>query len=110
MFFVYAIVRFLLQALALKFSVSLIGQPGVQNNYTQALTTSAILGVLSLLCGCIPVFGWLLYLGLWCAVVMNTYKLSFTRSVGVAIIQTLIAFGLLKLLVLINILPAATSL
>ncbi len=110
MFLIHAIVRFLFQALALKLSVEVVRAPGVQNHYRQALRVSALLGLLSIMCGMIPVVGWLLYLVMWCVVVMRTYKLSLVRGMSVAVLQSLIAFGLLKLLVIFDLLPASATL
>ena len=110
MFLVHAVLRFLFQVLALKLSVEVVRAPGVQNHYRQALRVSALLGLTSLVCGLIPVVGWLVYLVIWCVVVMRTYKLSLVRGLSVAVIQSLIAFGLLKLLVFLSWLPATSSL
>lgn len=110
MFLIHALLRFLFQALALKLSVEVVRAPGVQNHYTQALRVSAMLGVLSIVCGLIPFVGWLLYLVVWCVVVMRTYKLSFVRGLGVAALQSFIAFALLKILVMCQWLPASSTL
>lgn len=110
MFLIHAIVRFLLQSLCLKLSVEVVRAPGVENHYSQALRTSALLGVLSLVCGLIPLIGWFVYVALWCVIVMKTYKLTFTRGIFVALSQGLLAAVLTRLFVFFNLLPEAHAL
>ena len=110
MFLVHAIVRFLLQSLCLKLSVEVVRAPGVENHYRQALRTSALLGLLSLLCGFIPIFGWFVYVALWCMVVMKTYKLTLARGAFVALSQGILAAFLTKLFVYFDLLPSAQGL
>jgi hypothetical protein len=90
---IYAIISFLLHALALYLSVEIVaeGASERENTYFKAIGVSLVLGALAWLfldwlvlavCG-----GWLVYLVLWFAVIMGVYRLSFLKSLGVAILQ-----------------------
>ena len=92
------IVKFFVQALALKLSVEAVKAPGVQNKYGMALKLSAGLALAHLLLGLVPWVGGLVYLVVWCAAVMSTYKLSLVRSVLVALLQGVVGFLILKAL------------
>lgn len=91
------LIIFLAQALALKLSVSALATTKTQtNSYGLALKLSAGFAVLSFLLGLfmLKIIAWPLYIAIWCAVIMKSYGLSFPRSIGVAIGQSLLGWFL----------------
>lgn len=86
-----SVLLFFVQALALKLSVGMMATSKTQDNsYTQALRLSAGFIVLSFLLGliAIKIIAWPIYVAVWCVVIMKTYRLSFMRSIGVALGQS----------------------
>ncbi|QDG53397.1 hypothetical protein FIV42_22420 [Persicimonas caeni] len=85
---IIGIVTFFLHALVLKLAVGTMGVPQHKNSYSKAMWLSFGLGVAGLVLGILPFFlSWPLYAVLWFGVIMSSYDLGFTKSVGVATIQ-----------------------
>ena len=94
-----AVLTFFLSALALKLALRVMGQPARENKYGTAVTVAGILSVASVLLGAFPFFvAWIVYPILWIVMVKSVYHISFTKSLGVAVLQAVIRFGLLALL------------
>lgn len=109
LFFFYAVVKFLLQALALKLAVGVVKPYEVENQYMTALTVAGGVALVGLVTGFIPWIGWLVYLVAWCAIMMTTYKLTLMRSLVVALMQLMIASGLTLLAKWVGLLDAGSS-
>ena len=104
------LVVFFVHALSLKLAVSAVSaQPAAQNSYSRALKLSAGFVLLSFLLGVLTMklIAWPLYAVIWCVVIMKTYRLSLTRSVGVALVQTVASWALGWLIGKLLGLPAA---
>lgn len=93
-----SIVSFFVQALALKVSLGMFGQPSNTNRYSTALGVAAVLNLSAMVLGFVPLFGWFLYAALWLGVVMSVYKIGFGRSLGVAVLQIIVRWVLTLLL------------
>ena len=109
LFFFYAVVKFLLQALALKLAVGVVKPYEVENQYMTALTVAGGVALVGLVTGFIPWIGWLVYLVAWCAFMMTTYKLTLMRSLVVALMQLMIASGVTLLAKWVGLLDAGSS-
>jgi len=109
LFFFCAAVKFLLQALALRMAVEVVKPYGVENHYTTALTVAGIVSVAGVITGFIPWIGWLIYLIIWCGIMMSTYKLTIMRSGVVAVMQLMIASFLTLIAKWVGLLDAGTS-
>lgn len=93
---------FFLSALALKMALGLLGQPAHENKYGTAVTVAGLLSISSVLLSFTPFFiGWFVYPLLWLVLVKGVYKISFLKSLGVAVLQVAIRGGLMWLLKLI---------
>ena len=96
---VTAILTFFLSALALKLSLHLMGQPSQENKYGTAVTVAGLLSVCGLLLTPFPFFvSWLVYPLLWLLIVRSVYRISFTKSIAVAVLQGVVRMGLVFLL------------
>ena len=84
---VLPVLRFFVNAFALKLAVGVLSKPGAENQYGTAVTLSAMLSLLGIAFGFIPLVGGLLHLVAWVLVVRMVYDLSLTRSVGVGVLQ-----------------------
>ena len=93
---------FIVQALALKVSLSIVGQAKAQNKFSKALWVSLILSFALLITGFIPVVGWIAKPLVWLLIVMSAYNIGFTKSVGVAVLQALAQHAMAWLLKLIG--------
>lgn len=93
---------FIVQALALKVSLNLVGQARAQNKFSKALKVSLLLSFALLLTGFIPVVGWIAKPLVWLLIVMSAYNIGFGKSIGVAILQALAQFTMKWLLGLIG--------
>lgn len=111
-FLLGTILSFFAQAFALKFALDLTGKTGQDNTLSKAAGVSVALGVASFVLGFVPIFGHLLYLGLWIAVIMVTYELQFTKSLLVGVMQFFVraAIGLLLWLVGISVAASGAAL
>lgn len=99
---ILGIISFLLQALVLKWAAGAVGAPASKNTYSTAMWVAFGLNVLGMLTLAVPIIGWVVYLVAWFAVIMTVYNLGFLQSVGLAIFQVLIKFGIGLLLSLIG--------
>jgi hypothetical protein len=90
------IVGFFVSALALKLALGMLGQPAHENKYGTAVTVAGILSFSSFLLSFTPFFvGWVLYPLLWLVLVKSVYRIGFTKSVLVAMLQLAIRGGLM---------------
>lgn len=96
------IITFLLHVLALKLAVSTMGVTGKDNRYIKALMVVVGLNLLGIFTGFIPLFSWPIYAALWVIVVMSAYRLSFIKSIGVAVMQVGIKIAIWALLKLVG--------
>lgn len=99
---ILGIVSFLLQALVLKLAAGFVGAPSSKNTYSTALWVAFGLNVLGMLTLAVPIIGWLVYLVAWFVVIMKVYELGFLQSIGLAIFQVLLKFGIGLVLSLIG--------
>ena len=97
------ILRFFVNAFALKLAVGVVSKPEVENQYGTAVTLSALLSLLGLAFTFIPLVGGLLHMIAWVIVVRMVYGMSLTRSVGVGVLQWGVGFLLMWGLKLIGI-------
>lgn len=105
----YTFVKFLLQALSLKFAVGVVKTQETRNPYATALTVAGGLVLVGIVTGFVPWFGWLVYLGCWCAIIMSTYKLTLLRSLFVGVLQLFIGGALTLLAKWVGLLDAAST-
>ncbi|GEM_PF-4512942 len=86
-----AVAGFFISALALKLSLTVLGQPKLENKYSTAITTSGLLNIVGLLIGLIvPFVGFVIYGIFWVLIVRSVYGLSVKKSVGVAFLMVAI--------------------
>lgn len=97
------ILGFLIQAVALKVSLGMLGQAQSKNKFSTALGVTLLLSVALFITGFVPLFGWFLKPLVWLLVIMVVYKIGFFKSLGVAFVQLIIQLGLKWLLALIGI-------
>lgn len=73
-------------------AVAVMGDRTTSNEYGTAIKVSLGLSIASAVMGFVmpSIIAWFAYLGLWCFVVMKTYRFGFTKSICVA--------GLMKIL------------
>jgi hypothetical protein len=81
------VLRFFVNAFALKTAVGVLSKPGADNQYGTAVTLSALLALLGVAFGFIPFVGGLLHMVAWVIVVRMVYDLTLTRSIGVGVLQ-----------------------
>ncbi len=85
---IFAIVGFLLQAMALKIAVGLLGQSAAENRFSKAIGVALMLTVAGWILGFAPFgLGYIMYPLLWLGVIMAVYGIGFFRSLGVAVLQ-----------------------
>ncbi len=87
------VVSFLMQALALKLALGMLGQASAENKYSKAIGVAALLNVAGFVLAIVP-FGGLFYALLWLGVIMTAYRVGFFRSLGVAVLQVGVRFVL----------------
>jgi len=109
MFIVYALIKFVVHAVALKLAVGAVADQATDNSYKTALSVSAALVFAGWICGFVPLIGGLLSLVVWCGVMMSTYKLTLVRSVVVAITQAIVGFIIFTVLGWFGLIPATMS-
>lgn len=88
--FILGITTFFLHVLILKLALSTIGVSRANNRYSKALILVLGLSAAGFILAHLPLIGmlsWLIYPMLWIAVMMSSYKLSFFKSVAVALVQ-----------------------
>ncbi len=86
--FILGIVGFLLQAMALKVALGLLGQSAAENKFSKAIGVALMLTVAGWFLGFAPFgVGYVLYPLLWLGVIMGVYGIGFFRSLGVAVLQ-----------------------
>lgn len=93
----------LLQALALKLSLSFFGQNASENRFSRAFGVTLLLSVALFVLGWIPLFGWFLKPLFWLVAIMVVYRIGFMKTLGVAIVQLLIQAVLKWLLAIVGI-------
>jgi hypothetical protein len=93
---------FVVQALALKFSLGLLGQAKSENKFSKALGISLFLTVAMFVLGFVPLVGWALKPLMWLVIVMAAYKIGFFKSLGVAVLQALAQLALKWILTLVG--------
>ena len=98
----FFILSFIIQAVALKLSLSVLGQASAQNKFGTAVGVVALLNVALVVTSFVPVVGWLLKPLVWLLVIMAVYRIGFFKSIGVAVIQLVIQVGLKWILALIG--------
>ena len=98
----FFILSFIIQAVALKLSLSVLGQASAQNKFGTAVGVVALLNVALVVTSFVPVVGWLLKPLVWLLVIMSVYRIGFFKSIGVAVIQLVIQVGLKWILALIG--------
>ncbi|MFU8807244.1 MAG: hypothetical protein ACNA8W_25775 [Bradymonadaceae bacterium] len=103
------IISFLVQALALKLALGVLGQPSTQNRYGTALGVAGGLTAMGFVLGFVPIMGWLLFPVMWIAVVMGVYKIGFLKSLGVAILQVVLRMVISLILAVIGIKTASAG-
>lgn len=91
---ILGILSFLLQALVLKIAAGFVGAPSSKNTYSTAMLVAFGLNVIGMLTSAVPIIGWVVYLVAWFVVIMKVYELDFLQSIGLAIFQVLVKFGL----------------
>lgn len=96
------VIGFIIQVVALKFSLSLLGQASAQNKLGTAVGVVALLNVAMFLTAMIPFADWILKPLIWLMVIMAVYRIGFLKSIGLAIIQTVLQLVLKWILVLIG--------
>ena len=96
------ILGFLLQAIALKWSLAILGQNSAQNKFGTALGVVAMLNVSVVAISFVPLVGWVLKPLVWLLIVMAVYRIGFFKSIGVAIFQVLIQIFIKWVLALIG--------
>ena len=104
----FFIVGFLIQAVALKLSLSVLGQASAQNKFGTALGVVAILNIAMLVISFVPIVGWLVKPLVWLLVIMTVYRIGFVKGVAAAFIQFLIQLALKWLLAIIGFSSAVT--
>ncbi len=110
MFLVSKVIAFFIHSLALKLSVDRLKEPGTSNEYSTALSIGFGLTLVGWLLSLIPFYlGTLLYPLVWLLVVRQAYRLSFMRSVMVAVLQFFVSAGLVFVLKLVGLLDVSTS-
>jgi len=92
------VINFFVSALALKLSLNILGQPSGRNRYKTALKVALGLAFAGWVLGFVPFLGWLLYAGLWVFVIRDVYGTSWTKTLGVALLQVVVRLTLLALL------------
>lgn len=85
---IFGIVGFLIQAMALKVALGLLGQSSAENKYSRAIGVALLLTIAGWILGFAPFgLGFVLYPLLWLGVIMSVYGIGFFRSLGVALLQ-----------------------
>lgn len=97
---VATILLFFIQALALKMAVAVMAERTTENAYGTAVRLSLGLIVANFILGLLlPNFiAWFVYLGLWCFVVMKTYRFGFVKSIFVAGLMKVLAWLLVLIM------------
>lgn len=98
----FFILSFIIQAIALKLSLSVLGQASAQNKFGTAIGVVAVLNIALLVTSFVPVVGWMLKPLVWLLVIMAVYRTGFFKSIGVAVIQLVIQLALKWILALIG--------
>ena len=96
------ILGFLMQAVALKLSLGVLGQASAQNKFGTAIGVVAVLKIALMVTAFVPVVGWLLKPLVWLLVIMAVYKIGFFKSIAVAIVQVVFQIALKWILALIG--------
>lgn len=104
MFVIAAIIRFFVQALAIKLSVGTLKGPSTSNEYSTAITLSAVLAIVHQITKFIPIVGPFVYLITWLLLVRSTYNLSFFKSALASVMQLFVGWGIFYMLKVIGIL------
>lgn len=102
----FFIVSLIVQAIALKLALGLLGQAGASNKMSTALTVVGILQVALVVTSFIPIVGWFIQPLVWLLVIMAVYKIGFFKTLGVALVQFVVQILLKWLLALIGLAPA----
>lgn len=84
------ILGFVVQAVALKLSLGLLGQASAQNKFGTAVGVVALLNIALFVTNFVPVVGWLLKPLVWLLIIMAVYRIGFFKSVAVWVIQVAI--------------------
>lgn len=91
---VYFFVSFIVQAVALKAALSMVGHGNTSNALSKAIGISLFLNVLLFFVGLVPILGWVLKPLIWLLVVMSAYNTSFFKSMGVGVVQVFLQWGI----------------
>lgn len=87
LFFIVAIV---VQAVALKLTLGLLGQASANNKFSTALGVAAMLKVAMVMTTFLPIVGWVLKPLIWLLIIMAVYNTGFLKTIAVAIVQFVI--------------------
>ncbi len=105
----FFVLSFFIQVVALKLSLSLLGQASANNKMATAVGVVAVLNIALMVTTFVPVVGWLLKPLVWLLIIMAVYKIGFFKSIAASVIQLVIQ-ALLKWLLAIIGLSSAVSL
>lgn len=98
----FLITSLIVQAIALKVALGLMGQASAQNKFSTAIGVAAMLNVALLVTAFVPFVGWLLKPLIWLLVIMAVYKIGFFKGIGVALVQFLVQGAIRLILGLIG--------
>lgn len=87
-------VSFVVQAIALKAALSVVGHGTTSNALSKAIGISLFLNVLLFFIGLVPILGWVLKPIIWLLVVMSAYNTGFFKSMGVGVVQVFLQWGI----------------
>ena len=96
------LIAFVVQVIALKLSLSLVGHKGANNTLTNAFGVILFINIALIVVSFVPLFGALLKPLVVLLVIMAFYKISFFKSVGTTLLHIGLQMAIKWLLALIG--------